>query len=157
LRTEVDGLQEASHGPAQEAEFEAHVVSAIGEAFNNIAIHGYSAARSGPVHVEIAPVDSGIEVCMMDYGVTFDLTMAAPTQPSNEPEQLPESGMGLFIIRSFMDSVSYHPGKLPERPNVLRLVKRFAGVSASGVEARAAGTTPLEPTANREQRTRAGK
>ena len=32
---------------------------------------------------------------------------------------LPESGMGLFIIRSFMDEVVYEPGS----PNVLRIAK----------------------------------
>lgn len=131
LRSEAQGLQEASHELHHELhgeEFDAQVVSAIGEAFNNIAIHGYGRASAGDVQdvqIEIGPLPDGIELCMMDHGVTFDLSLAEPTRPSNEPDQLPESGMGLFIIRSFMDTVAYRASTGPEQPNVLRLTKRF--------------------------------
>jgi serine/threonine-protein kinase RsbW len=163
LRAHPRRLQEASHGSAQEAhenDFDSQVVSAIGEAFNNIAIHGYRDGRSGEVQIEIAPApaEEGIEVCMMDYGVTFDLSMAIPQQPSSEPDQLPESGMGLFIIRSFMDSVSYRPGSLPEQPNVLRLVKKFSSEVDLGRRRAGAEELPSAKALGDGQKpTRAGK
>jgi serine/threonine-protein kinase RsbW len=51
---------------------------------------------------------------MRDYGSSFDPT----TVPPPDFDALPESGWGLFIIKSFM-SISYAPG----RPNVLTLTK----------------------------------
>jgi serine/threonine-protein kinase RsbW len=128
LRSEHHGLQKASHHVVSKGEFDSQVVSAVGEAFNNIAIHGYSDAEPGVVQIEISRVAQGIEVCMMDYGVTFDLllSLASAERPSIEPDQLAESGMGLFIIRSLMDSVSYEPKSEPDQPNVLTLLKRFA-------------------------------
>lgn len=102
-----------------EAEFEAQTLSAFGEAFNNVAIHGY---RSGPlgdvgdVDIEIEADEGGITIRLLDSGASFDPTaVAVPDMTA-----LPESGMGLFIIHSFMDEVDYSPGS----PNVLRLVKR---------------------------------
>jgi serine/threonine-protein kinase RsbW len=127
LRSEAQRLQEASHELSPE-DFDAQVVSAIGEAFNNIAIHGYRPGSVGDVQIEIGPLPDGIEVCIMDQGVTFDLSLAEPIRPSNEPDQLPESGMGLYIIRSFMDTVAYRAGTGPELPNVLRLTKRYSSL-----------------------------
>jgi serine/threonine-protein kinase RsbW len=53
---------------------------------------------------------------MTDTGQSFDPDTIGPP----ELDELPEGGMGLFIMRSFMDEVDYHPGP----PNVLRLKKR---------------------------------
>lgn len=145
-------LQEASHAPSYsapsssvlEAEFDAQVVSAISEAFNNIAIHGYRHSK-GDVQIEISPTKGGIAVCMMDHGVTFDVTRATPKPPPNEPDQLPESGMGLFIIQSFMDEVFYSPSTSPESPNTLRLIKYFpdsGSVSDKSATSRVMGYEP---------------
>ena len=132
LRSEAQRLQKASHRILHKNEFDSQVVSAVGEAFNNIAIHAYSDTQPGIVQIEISLVEQGIEVCMMDYGVTtdLDLSLASAERPSIEPEQLAESGMGLFIIRSLMDSVSYQSKGAPDEPNVLRLIKRFDAFDA---------------------------
>lgn len=109
-------------GPTEE-EFEAQTVSAFGEAFNNIAIHGYRAGPPGDVDIEIESDADGIIIRLMDTGCSFD-----PGSIESPPiDDLPESGMGLFIIKSFMDEVDYRPGS----PNVLRLVKRRDGSSCS--------------------------
>ena len=113
-------VEGGSPGRSQE-DFEAQTVSAFGEAFNNIAIHGYRAGPPGDVDIEIESDEDGIIIRLMDTGCSFD-----PATIDNPPiDDLPESGMGLFIIRSFMDEVDYCPGS----PNVLRLVKRRDGSS----------------------------
>lgn len=111
------GLQDTGHSE----EFDAQVVSALSEAFNNVAIHGYAGRTADIVSFEIEPKEDGICIRMMDTGKSFDLTRAeAPDLAS-----LPESGMGLFIIRSFVDSATYEPGDPPRRPNVLSITKRY--------------------------------
>jgi serine/threonine-protein kinase RsbW len=117
------GLAEVEGGPLRltEEEFEAQTVSAFGEAFNNIAIHGYRDGPPGDVDIEIESDENGILIRMMDTGSSFD-----PASIDAPPiDELPECGMGLFIIRSFMDEVDYCPGT----PNVLRLAKRRDGSS----------------------------
>lgn len=110
-------LQDTGH---EQDEFEAQVVSAFSEAFNNIALHGYAERPPGEIEVEIEPLPEGILIRIADTGRAFD-PMTAPSPPL---DRLPESGMGVFIIRSFMDAVQYEPGRPPERRNVLSLFKR---------------------------------
>jgi serine/threonine-protein kinase RsbW len=102
--------------PTEDDHFEAELVSAFGEAFNNIALHAYVDGLLGPVEIDVAWNDVELRVSLLDWGKTFDPTAIA------EPnlDALPEGGLGLFIIRNCVDVVDYRPGP----PNVLRLVKR---------------------------------
>jgi serine/threonine-protein kinase RsbW len=108
-------------------EFRMHVVSAVGEAFNNIVLHGYQGRGDGEIEIEISATGERITIAMRDYGLSFDPTKV----PLPDLDALPESGWGLFIIRSFMD-LTYMPGS----PNVLTLSKALptegAGELADG-------------------------
>lgn len=108
--------QEASHD-----DFTSQVVSAVSEVFNNIAIHGYAERTSGNVEIEIEMDDDGIVLRLSDTGQSFDLGAV----PAPRLDELPESRMGLYIVRSFMDEVSYVPANGSGAPNVLTLSKRY--------------------------------
>jgi serine/threonine-protein kinase RsbW len=97
-------------------EFEAQAVSAFGEAFNNVAIHGFRDLPPGNVDIEISWTKEQIIIQMTDSGRIFD----PDATPLPALDELPEGGMGIFIMRSFMDEVEYKAGP----PNVLRLIKR---------------------------------
>jgi serine/threonine-protein kinase RsbW len=114
---------------AESDDFDAEVVSALGEAFNNIAIHGY-ADHSGEVEIEIDVQRDRIVLRVLDRGKSFDRLDV----PSPDLDALPERGMGLFIIENFVDELRYTPGD----PNELVLVKRRgAAKHAAGEEASA--------------------
>jgi len=93
----------------------------VGEVFNNIAIHGYAGETSGTVELEFELVGDELRIRMADTGKSFDLGHDTAT----ELPALPESHMGLFIVRSFMDDVRYLPREAPDRPNVFVLTKRY--------------------------------
>ncbi|HET6146733.1 MAG TPA: ATP-binding protein [Polyangia bacterium] len=95
-------------------EFRMHVVSAVGEAFNNIVLHGYAGKNEGVIEMEIKTDPDQITIELRDYGESFDLDAVA----TPDLDLLPESGLGIFIMRAFM-SIRYRPG----RPNVLTLSK----------------------------------
>ena len=105
-------------------EFRMQVVSAVGEAFNNIVLHGYEGRGDGEIEIEIRATLDRITIAMRDYGSSFDPT----TVPPPDFDALPESGWGLFIIKAFMD-ISYTPG----RPNVLTLTKTLPADSTGEV------------------------
>ena len=102
---------------AGEQTFSAHVVSAVGEAFNNIALHGYKGRQPDIVRLSIELGRGFLRVTMEDFGHGFDPNDAV--QP--DLESLPEAGLGVFIMKAFMDEISYAHG----RPNVLTLLKRI--------------------------------
>jgi serine/threonine-protein kinase RsbW len=104
-----------------DGQFVDEVMSAVGEAFNNIAIHAYRDTTGGDVELEMAADEHAITIRMSDTGRTFD----PATVPDPDLSALPERSLGLYIIRSFMDDVRYVAGSGPGRPNVLMLRKRF--------------------------------
>ncbi|HWZ89080.1 MAG TPA: ATP-binding protein [Polyangiaceae bacterium] len=105
----------------EDHEFDDKVVSAVGEAFNNVAIHAYRGGAAGTVDLEFEIGQDRITIRLLDTGVAFE--------PGKEltPDftALPESRMGLYIVRSFMDEVTYRRGNPPTVPNVLTLSKRY--------------------------------
>ncbi len=90
-------------------------VTAIGEAFNNIAIHGYEGRTPGRMSVTIFAEGGVLHMELRDDSRPFDfLSVKDP-----ELETLPESGLGVYLMRALMDKVEYQPGP----PNVLKLCK----------------------------------
>jgi serine/threonine-protein kinase RsbW len=110
------GAQETGVDGEAERELSVGIISAVGEAFNNIALHGYQGREPGVIRVEIEMNATGVRVRLEDYGRSFDPASAAHPDLAS----LPESGMGVFILRSLMDDVAYAPGS----PNTMTLFKR---------------------------------
>lgn len=102
-------------------DFDDKVVSAVGEAFNNVAIHAYRDLPAGSVELEFELEETGITIRLLDHGHGFE-----PKQEKlPDLTALPENHMGLYIMRSFMDQVTYQPGSGAGAANVLTMSKRF--------------------------------
>lgn len=121
---------------APDAETRDQIVSALGEAINNVVLHAYRGVRGGHIELDVNASPGELEIRMSDRGRGFDPPELSPFDVSRaetwgvgldaaeELEHLPESGMGLFIMRSFMDEVTYTRGG-NGRPNLLVLRKRW--------------------------------
>jgi serine/threonine-protein kinase RsbW len=97
------------------------IVSAVSEAFNNVVVHAYSGVRGGQIDLHVEAKNGELEIHLFDRGRGFQLEDV----PVPDLDALPESGMGLFIMRSFMDDVTYIRGG-GTTPNVLILRKRWS-------------------------------
>ena len=118
MRALAMGKQEPSR---EQHEFDDKVVSAVGEAFNNVAIHAYRDVSPGAVDLELELRSDSITIRMSDHGRRFEPSV----ERTPDLATLPESHMGLFIVRSCMDQVIYRPGSAGSSPNVLTLTKRY--------------------------------
>lgn len=108
------------------------VVSAFVEAFNNAVIHAYDGHAAGPIEVAMSVDPRVLQVEVRDAGRTF----VPDDVPEPDLDALPEGGLGLFIIRSFMDEVRYERRGLQ---NVLMMRKRLDHVASSDAPAEAVG------------------
>ena len=90
------------------------VISAFGEAFNNVILHGGEPGAPG-IEIALDPRADRLVIQLQDHGRSFD----PRTAPEPDLESLPEGGMGVFIMRSFMDEISYQAGP----PNTLTMTK----------------------------------
>lgn len=116
-------------------EFRMHVVSAVGEAFNNIVLHGYAGRDDGVIEMEIRTQPGRISVELRDYGESFDPeVVAAP-----DFDSLPECGLGIFIMKAFMN-IRYLPG----HPNVLTLSKSLVSESRDSIPGSNPSANPSE-------------
>ena len=108
--------QDAGADDSQAEDLSNAMVSAVGEAFNNVVDHAYESRGDGDVTIVIDSNDDHLTVTMTDDGRPFDIAAV----PEPDLAALPESGMGLYIMRSFVDDLAYAPGP----PNVLTMRKK---------------------------------
>ncbi len=104
--------------PRTGADFHHAVVSAFSEALNNVILHGQGSVAA-ELEIDIELGADRLTIRLRDYGKAFD----PMTLPTPDLESLPESGLGVFIMRSFMDEVVYTGGT----PNVLSMTKFSKG------------------------------
>ena len=115
------------------------IVSALGEAFNNVVLHAYRDVRDGTVDVRVTATPSSVEIVISDRGRAFDpSTVPAYEAPQIDDDgaldaigllSLREGGMGLYIMRSCVDEMTYVAGG-NGRPNVLVLRKTWPSSGA---------------------------
>lgn len=95
------------------------VISAFNEAFNNLSLHGDEGPRPGPVEVELLLSAEQLAIEIRDLGEPFNYNdVSAP-----DLDELPESGLGIFIMRSFMSEVHYEPRSNATGKNRLRMIR----------------------------------
>ena len=119
-------LESQEHVHRSRAEdFDDKVVSAVSEAFNNVAIHAYALTR-GEAKLELGFDLDELTVRLLDTGDGFTVS----AELGQHREILRESRMGLEIMLACMDEVSYVRGG-SGMPNVLTMTKRYFAKAAS--------------------------
>ena len=90
------------------------------EAITNIILHGYN-GEEGLIEIEVKHRDDSVAVYLRDEAPQFDPTQI-PTPDLTLPlEDRPVGGMGIHLIRQFMDRIVYRES--PQGGNELILVK----------------------------------
>ena len=79
---------------------------ALEELFTNMV--KYSTTSESEVRIEMAAIDRGVEVTMIDYDVEpFDMTKAPEVDVTLPIEARRPGGLGLHLIRHLLDSIDY--------------------------------------------------
>ncbi len=99
------------------------IVMATAEAVSNVIRHAHRDRPELSLQICCRPAAESMELLILDEGETFDVNAV----PHLDPRELRTGGRGVFLMRALMDELSCERG--PERGNVLRMVKRCAGVS----------------------------
>jgi anti-sigma regulatory factor (Ser/Thr protein kinase) len=97
--------------------FRNDMITAFGEAFNNVVAHGYPDRSDGMITVDAEMTAAAMTLRLSDSGLPVDFASVAPP----DFDSVPESGMGIFMIQAMVDEVTYEGGN----PNVLSLTKRM--------------------------------
>ena len=98
--------------PCQDPQQRALYAVAVMEWLVNVVKHGYRFAENERIRISATVYGDGMELQIEDTGcgISTERFEAAPAEVHFDPEDiasLPESGMGLAIIKTVMDSVAY--------------------------------------------------
>ncbi|EYD76388.1 anti-sigma B factor, putative [Rubellimicrobium mesophilum DSM 19309] len=112
--------------PELGAEGAGDIELALVEAATNVVRHGYG-PEGGPIRIEAATGNHGVRVTIFDWGRPIPGEVLANARLSRfdfDPMDLleiPEGGMGLSIIATIMDEVTY---RSDQGQNILTLLRR---------------------------------
>lgn len=106
--------------PAQAAAFEL----ALEEVFMNVVMHGSPAGTTPWVEVSLSLTADALTMTVEDSGPQFDPLSLPPPDVTATLAERRLGGLGVFLVRQVMDTVSYH--RVGAR-NRLRMTKHIAG------------------------------
>ena len=79
---------------------------AVEEAVSNVIQHAFSPGEKTEFSVVCECTALGLKIVIKDKGQPFDPT-SAPQYDADHPEEI-DTGLGLFLMRQFMDDISFH-------------------------------------------------
>jgi serine/threonine-protein kinase RsbW len=97
---------------------------ALEEIFMNVVMHGSAGGARRHVEVSLAMTPEGLTVTVEDDGPGFDPLSLPPPDVTAGLAERPVGGLGVYLVRQMMDSVSY--ARIEGR-NRLRMSKRLDG------------------------------
>jgi len=95
---------------------------AIEEAVVNVMNYAYPPGQRGDLTVEAASNDLRLKFTIIDSGKPFDPTVQAPADTTLTVKERRIGGLGIHIVRQFMDSINY---ERMDNLNVLTLRKKI--------------------------------
>jgi len=95
---------------------------ALEEVFINVVMHGAPAGTSPWVEVSLVLAEDGLTMTIEDTGPLFDPLSLPPPDIKASLAERPIGGLGFFLVRQLMDSISYDRVGVRNR---LRMTKRI--------------------------------
>jgi serine/threonine-protein kinase RsbW len=104
------------------------------EAVTNVTKHAYHGESGHSVEVDILLYPDRLTFKIYDRGDTMDLSRIEPLafDPS-KVESLPERGMGVFILKTLMDEISYETVNGQNILTMIKYLKTGEGLSSPTV------------------------
>jgi len=97
------------------------VILAVDEAATNSIVHGYQ-GQPGIIEIEVRRIGDSLVVCLRDQATSFDPTIVPSPDLTLPLEQRPFGGMGIHLMRQFMDKVTHRVTS--QGDNELTMVKK---------------------------------
>ena len=95
---------------------------ALEEAVSNVIMYAYPKGTDGLVDIEAIIRDDSLSLIVSDSGIPFNPTEVPDADISLDAEDRPVGGLGIYMVRNIMDSVSY---ERTEGKNILTMTKQL--------------------------------
>ena len=95
------------HYEIQDSKDRYAVQLSVNEACTNIINHAYTDKNEGTIAIHCMMMDAKFVVNIIDWGKPFDPTSKPKPDTESGLDERKAGGLGIFLIRKFMDEVSY--------------------------------------------------
>ena len=123
---EISRLAEFVHGIAREEQLSEPVAVslnlALEEAVTNVIMYAYPEGTEGQVDLKAVRRQDTLEFTLTDSGKPFDPTAAPEADTTLGVKERPIGGLGIFLVRKIMDSVTY---RRTDGKNILSMTKHI--------------------------------
>jgi serine/threonine-protein kinase RsbW len=121
IRDFINKYAEENHipGPVSNA-----IILAVDEAATNIVKHAYHYAADKEIHITLCLSKDECTVSLTDFGDSFDPSLIPQPNMKEYLQQHRVGGLGLYLIRTLMDSMEYKTD--PRHSNKLILKKKLS-------------------------------
>ncbi len=99
------------------------IILAVDEAATNIVKHAYHYDKEKDILINFSISNDECCVSLTDYGDSFDPSLITPPDMKEYLQQRRVGGLGLFLIRTLMDSMEYK--SIPGKMNLLTMKKKI--------------------------------
>lgn len=117
-------VEEACEKAGMDASTTMQMNLAMEEAVVNVMNYAYPTGEKGDIDIEVLIDDKGLTFVIADSGTPFDPTAEKEADTTLTAEDRPIGGLGIFLVRQLMDSISY---ERKEGKNRLTLGKMKTG------------------------------
>jgi len=100
-------------------------VVAIDEACTNIIRHGYDDNDGYKLSIALSIIGQNLQIVINDYGKSFDINSYPEVDVITHVSSLKKGGLGIHMIREFVDEIHYQPAINSQTPNQLILTKHL--------------------------------
>ena len=112
----VDGLLADNH---LDPGLSTKINLALEEAATNVILYAYPPGTEGKMDLDAVRTENGLQFTLTDSGKAFDPTAAPEADLSASVENRPVGGLGIHLVRTIMDRVSY---RRADGKNVLTMI-----------------------------------
>ena len=85
----------------------ARIHLALEEAVSNVIMYAYPEGTAGNMVLDAVRDGNRLQFTLVDRGKAFDPTAVPEANPEAPLEERPVGGLGIHLVRSIMDSISY--------------------------------------------------
>lgn len=101
------------------------VTIAIDEAFTNIIKHGTEDCEEQVIKLGLIIEGDSLRISLIDRGKTFDINSHPELNLKEHVCSYHKGGLGIHLIRQFVDEIKYNPSTIQNGENELLLIKKL--------------------------------
>jgi anti-sigma regulatory factor (Ser/Thr protein kinase) len=118
-------VEDVLAGAGVDVEIIGEVVVSTDEATTNIIMHAYENCHDKPIRLKLDVDQHEISVTLMDKGVSFNIDNVKKADLSGTIEERQIGGLGIYLMRQFMDTLSYSAAQDENEWNILTMKRSY--------------------------------